>query len=313
MSRLDPVSLQLFISVVEEGSIAAAAEREHIAAAAISKRISEIESTLRTPLLIRTNKGVEPTPAGMSLLVLARRALHELDDISIQMRDHSSGVRGLVRVFASMSAITRSLPLEIKAYHSRYPQVQVRLEEKISSAVTRGIAENSADIGIFAMPLLNRELEVFPYISDRLMLITPAGHPLSDRKALSFSETLDYEHVGLSAGSAIDLQLFKAASEQQRTLNMTIRVTSCYALCLMVNADLGIGVLPETVVTQYTGALNIRMIPLTDAWSYRDLKICVRSFEALPVAARLLVRHLQKNAGLTAHGGLEAPPVPLSP
>ena len=63
MLRLDPTLLKLFVRVVEEGAIAAPADREHIAAAAISKRLSEIESLLRTPLLMRTNQGVEPTAA----------------------------------------------------------------------------------------------------------------------------------------------------------------------------------------------------------------------------------------------------------
>ena len=63
MPRLDPASLKLFVRVVEEGTVAAAASCEHIAAAAVSKRLSEIESALRTPLLLRTNKGVEPTAA----------------------------------------------------------------------------------------------------------------------------------------------------------------------------------------------------------------------------------------------------------
>ena len=63
MLRLDPTLLKLFVRVVEEGAIAATADREHIAAAAISKRLSEIESLLRTPLLMRANQGAEPTAA----------------------------------------------------------------------------------------------------------------------------------------------------------------------------------------------------------------------------------------------------------
>lgn len=51
--KLDPISLNLFIAVVEEGSIAGAAEREHIAAPAVSKRISDLDESFRTPLLTR--------------------------------------------------------------------------------------------------------------------------------------------------------------------------------------------------------------------------------------------------------------------
>ena len=66
--RLDPVSLRLFIAVIELGSLAAAAEREHIAAAAISRRMADLEQHLGTPLLRRHARGIEPTAAGLALL-----------------------------------------------------------------------------------------------------------------------------------------------------------------------------------------------------------------------------------------------------
>src|SRR5690606_16066128 len=89
LMRLDPISLRLFISVIEEGTIAAASEREHIAAAAISKRISELESAFKTSLLVRTNKGIRPTTAGIALSSLARRALRELDEVAVHMKEYA--------------------------------------------------------------------------------------------------------------------------------------------------------------------------------------------------------------------------------
>ena len=56
MLRLDPTSLKLFVRVVEEGTIAAAADREHIAAAAVSKRLSEIVAAKTTRLLSNRSK-----------------------------------------------------------------------------------------------------------------------------------------------------------------------------------------------------------------------------------------------------------------
>lgn len=296
MLRLDPISLQLFIAVLEEGTIAAAAEREHIAAAAVSKRISELESQLRTQLLNRTNKGIEPTAAGIALLGLARRALHELDDISVQMQEYASGMRGHVRIFANISAITQFLPAEIKSFLAEYPQIQVNLEEKISTAVTKAVAENAADIGIFIMQPHGHQLEVFPYHEDKLVLITPADHPLATRKTISFADTLEYDYVGLHTGSTINLQLQNAASELGRLVRFSIQVTSYDALCLMVGSGLGIGILPEGVARTYTKTLRLRAIPLHEPWARRELKICVRAFDALPVAAKLLVNHLKRQS-----------------
>lgn len=292
--RLDPVSLRLFIAVVEEGTIAAAAAREHIAAAAVSKRISEVEAVLHTNLLNRTNKGIEPTAAGIALLALARRALHELNDIGVQMQEYVSGVRGHVRIFANISAITQFLPSEMKSFLAEYPEIQVHLEEKISSAVTKAVAENAADIGIFVAQSHGYPLEVFPYHEDKLALLVPKDHPLAGRKQVVFAQALDYEFVGLHTGSTINLQLQKSASELGRNLKFRIQVTSYDALCLMVDSGLGIGILPEAVAHPYAKTLQVCIVTLDEPWAVRQLNICVRSFDALPVAARLLVNHLRR-------------------
>ena len=61
--KLDPVSLRLFVAVMEENAIARAAAREHIAASAASRRLAELEDTLGVALFARSNRGSEPTAA----------------------------------------------------------------------------------------------------------------------------------------------------------------------------------------------------------------------------------------------------------
>jgi len=294
--RLDPISLKLFISVLEEGTIAAAAEREHIAAAAVSKRMSEIESQLGTQLLVRTNKGISATAAGLALSTMARRVLHELDEISVQMQEYASGVRGHVRVFANISAITQFLPGEIKSFLEQYPQVQVHLEEKISTVITKAVAENSADIGIFTMEPHGLGLEDFPYHEDKLVLITPAAHPLASSDSLRLREALAYDFVGLHTGSAINRMLLQHANDLNLPLKLRIQVTSYDALCLMVDSGLGVALLPAAVASHHAKNLAIRIITLNETWARRELRICVRAYEALPVAAKLLVSHLRRDA-----------------
>ncbi len=292
--KLDPTSLKLFVCVVEEGTIAAAAERSHIAAAAVSKRISELEAALRTQLLMRTNKGVEPTAAGTALLSLARRALHELDEVFFQMQDYAGGTRGQVRLFANISAITQFLPREIEAFVGKHPHVEVQLEERISTLVTKAVAENAADIGIVTMLPTEQSLETFPYHSDHLTLITPKEHPLARRRSVSFGDTLEFHYVGLHTGSAINLQLTKAAAELNQRLKLRIQVTGYDALCFMVEAGLGVAVLPEAIAKRYAKTIRIRAVRLDEPWAQRELRICVRAYGALPVAARLLVDHLRR-------------------
>jgi DNA-binding transcriptional LysR family regulator len=293
--NLDPVSLRLFVDIVEKGSITGAAEDAHTAASAVSKRISDLETALKTRLLVRTNKGVEATAAGIALANMARSVLHELDDIVAQMNEYASGVRGHVRIMANISAITQFLPRALQGFLAKHPEVQIRLQEDISTAITRGVAENAADIGIFTMMSHGQQLEVFPYRDDELVLIAPRDHALAKRRSVSFAETLEFPYVGLHADSAINLQLIRAANELGKTVRTTIHVTSYDALCFMVETGLGIGIMPRAVAQPYRRTLGIAVVSLDEPWARRQLKICVRSLAALPVAARLLVDHLRQS------------------
>ena len=137
--KLDPLSLRLFVRVVEEGTIAAAAELEHIAAPAVSKRLRELEELFRTPLLVRTNKGITPTAAGVNLSVLSRDVLDDLRNIVLQMKAFSDGLRGSVRVLVNISAISTCMPPLVKPFSERYPDVDVSLLERDSLAITESV------------------------------------------------------------------------------------------------------------------------------------------------------------------------------
>ncbi|ANN69352.1 LysR family transcriptional regulator [Bordetella bronchialis] len=293
----DPTSLRLFIGVIEEKTIAAAAEREHIAAAAVSKRMSELEEQLKTQLLVRTNKGIQPTNAGMALAAMARRALRELDDIAVSMREYASGARGFIRVFANISALTQFLPGDIQSFASAYPNIQLQLEEKISPAILKAVHENAADVGIFSGMPPGRELEVLPYRRDTLALIAPAGHPLLDRQDFRFADALAYDFVGLHTGSAINQIVANAADRLERPLRVKVQVTGFDTLCFMVDAGLGLGVLPVDIATLYARIFNIGILRIEEPWARRELQICVRDFQALPTAAKLFVEHLTGKGG----------------
>lgn len=294
--KLDPVSLRLFVAVMEEGTIAEAATREHIAASAVSKRLSELEQTLQTELFLRSNKGTEPTAAAFALLNLARGVLNDLDGIFAQMSEYASGVRGQVRVYANISAITQFLPAELKSFMERYPQVQIHLQERISSVIAKAVADNAADIGILNDGNYGEQLTLLPYHDDELVVIAPAGHALTRRKSVKLAQVLDHDVVGAHPGSVMNNLLTRAAAELGRPLRLRIQVSSYDALCLMVAAGLGLGVMPRKSAELFLASLKIRCVTLDEPWARRQLALCVRDLAALSAPTRLLVQHLSPAA-----------------
>lgn len=292
MSRLDPTSLKLFVRVAEEGTIAAAAEREHLASAAVSKRLSELEAAIGARLLIRTNKGVEPTDAGRALMRLARRALHELDQIPALMEGYASGVRGVVRICASMSAITQFLPSDLRAFADAYPDVQLQLQERISSGAARAVAEDAADVAIFTACAHGDDVESFAYRRDRLALCVPSSHRLASRAGVKLADFADEPLVAMHAGSAIGVAVERAAGLAGRAIEPRISVTSFDAQGMMIGNGFGVGLMPEAVARRHASAFGLSVVAVDEPWAEREFRVGVRRGGAASRAADLLVQHL---------------------
>ncbi|MDZ4073411.1 MAG: LysR substrate-binding domain-containing protein [Hylemonella sp.] len=290
--RMDLTSLQLFVAVCELGSIGKAAEREFIAASAISKRLADLEATLGTPLLYRHTRGVDLTPAGESLLHHARSVLYSLEKMQGELSEYVDGVRGHVRVHASISAIVQFLPEDLGAFIREHEQVKIDLEEHLSTEVVRAVQEGAADLGVCNVAVGTGELQTLPYRQDQLVLIVPQGHPLASAGAIAFVQTLDWDHVGLHATSSIYLAMREAAAAAGRSIRLRIHVTGLDAMCRMIHNGLGVGVMPRRAFELMHGVGKLACVPLQDDWAHRRIELVARDFSTLPVTARLLVDHL---------------------
>ena len=291
--RIDLTSLQLFVAVCELGSIGRTAEREFIAASAISKRLSELETAVDTTLLYRHNRGVTPTPAGESLLHHARNVLYGLERMQGELSEYADGVRGHVRVHATISAIVQFLPEDLGAFTREHNQIKIDLQEYLSADVIQAVHEGGADLGICNLGHVHTHgLQSRPYRTDRLVLVMPAHHPLAKSTALAFEDVLDWDIVGLQGGSSISLAMRGAAARCDRALRQRIQVTSLDAMCRMIDNGLGIGLVPDRAFALMHGVGRLHSVPLADAWAHRTLSLVARDFEALPVTSRLLVEHL---------------------
>jgi DNA-binding transcriptional LysR family regulator len=288
--------LELFVAVAEAGSIARAADRCHTVASAVSKRLSDLEDGFKTPLLVRGSKGVGLTPAGHALLTRARNVLNQAAQLDTEIRSFASGIRGQVRVFANISSIVEFLPAALADFLAHHPDILVHLEEHVSSVVAQAVAEQLADVGIVSDVPDLEGLTLIPFRADQLVLIVRPEHPLAMRESTAFADALDFDFVGLHSDSALHYRLLREASEAGRALRLRIQVTSFDAVCAMVSAGLGVGVVPKAAATPYTESLGLVSVRLQDPWARRQLHLCVRSTESLSAAARLLVDHLAGRA-----------------
>ena len=287
----DLISLALFLRAVETSSLSKAAEQSHLALAAASRRIALLEHRYRVTLLYRSSKGVVPTPAGMALAVHARRLIEQTDKLSADLSDYAQGVKGHLRIQANTSAITQYLPPDLARFSSQYPDLKLELEENRSVQIAQAVREGRADIGVVMDGVDLEGLASFSYRTDRLVAVVPRGHELRARKA-PFAQLLKYDLVGLDSTAAMMRLLGSAALRAEQPLRLRIQVWSFEAVCKLVQAGMGIGVLPEVAARDCAPVMGLRLVSLTDDWADRRMHVCVRDLETLPAAAKKLVELL---------------------
>ena len=292
--RFDLTDLSLFRHVVEAGSITAGAERAHLALAAASTRIRNMEEALGAALLVRSRQGVAPTQAGRTLLQHARTMLRQAERLREDLGAYAGGMAGQVRLLSNTNALTEFLPEALGSFLSAHPQVSVDLEERLSDEIVGLIAEGVADLGIVAATVQTSALETYPFRTDRFVLVVARDHVLAKRGKIAFADVLEHDFVGLDRASALQRFLADKATRVGHPLRLRVQLRSFDAVCRMVACKVGIGIVPESTARRVAHSLAV--VALTDPWAVRELTICVRRLAELPTYARQLVEHLRQAA-----------------
>jgi DNA-binding transcriptional LysR family regulator len=290
--QFDFTDLRLMVNIAETGSLARAAERSHLSAPAASNRIKHLEEKLGFKVLYRSSQGMQLAPAGEAFVHHARLVLERVEHLAGDMQEYGEGVKGHVRIWANTTAISEFLPAVLSTFLRDFPDVNVDLREVLSGEIVKAVADGVTDIGIVAGNVQAEGLEILPLREERLVLVTARDHRLARLPSVDFSQTLQDNYVSLPTSSAIHLFIDHAAQALGARIKLRIQVNNFEAACRMIESGVGVGIVPHSVALRHARSLDIRIVPLNDAWAERKLKICARSVADLPAFARVLVERL---------------------
>ena len=230
----------------------------------------------------------------------ARRVLQQVEHLKCDLKDYASGLKGHVRILANTTSITSALPAALASFLAGQSDVSIDLQERLSQDIVVDINEARADIGIVAGDIDTEGLEVRPFASDELVVVVPHGHPLAEVPQTSFLQTLDDPQISLQEGSALAGFLPPLARAMGRNLDFRIQVSSFESICLLVEAGVGIGIIPRSSALRHAQTMRLHIVSLSDAWATREMKIVHRADIELPRLAGELVRHLESFASLAS-------------
>ena len=291
-ARVDFVTLKLFCAIAQSGSITKGANECSLALSAASRRISELEETVGLTLLDRSAKGVTLTQAGHAVMQHALRLFQGFEQFSNELGEYAKGIKGHVRLWANMSALTEFLPTSLAGFLKAHPDIQVEVEEQISGDIVKALLDGIADIGVFAEGTPTAGLETHIIGQDELVVVCSKSHPIKNHKNISFEECLNYDFVGLNRGSSLLELTSRQAERLSKQMRLRIQVRSYDAMCQMIAVNLGVGILPLQACAPQIKAMDLKVVRLEDTWAKRNLLLATKEHGRQSPASILLIEHL---------------------
>ena len=174
MRQLNLDQLRTLIAIVDLGTFSAAARALHLAQPTVSLHISELESRLGAPLVVRGNRRITPTAAGAALVERGRKLLRDTDDAVETVKRQAEGRVGRVRLGTSTGVLVDLLPQVLEALGAEHSGIDVEVSIRGSYEAMERLAAGTLDIGLVAIPQPPlRGIVVTPWCKQPMMAFVP--------------------------------------------------------------------------------------------------------------------------------------------
>jgi DNA-binding transcriptional LysR family regulator len=287
--------LKYFIAVAEERHFGRAALRLHMAQPPLSQQIRQLEDQLGTPLLIRTTRKVELTPAGQVLLDRGRVLLQELDALEEDVQQVGAGATGVLRVGFTGTATYRLMPSIVQAARRALPGLRITVQgEMLTPQMESALEDGRLDVAVLRPPVRSSAVALKLLEQDQLVAALPADSALAEKGSLELSELAGQDFISYpsySAVSSISADACRKAGFQPH-LVQEARETS--TLLSLVAAGMGIALVPMTSrMFSFQGVVfrplrNPPPVDLAVAWNRNSetelLQNFLRLFDTLPAS-----------------------------
>ncbi|MEK4064800.1 MULTISPECIES: LysR family transcriptional regulator [Paenibacillus] len=278
---------EVFLKVVELGSLTKAADVLGFTQSGISHTISSLEMEFGFSLLVRNRSGVKLTVNGEQVVQPIREILKWNEQLKQQVADIHGLETGTITIGTFTSVSVHWLPGMIKEFRKEYPYIEFKLMEGGYLEIEQWIEAGVVDCGFISLPTRDK-FEVFPLKQDRMLAILSQEHPLSKAPYMPLAQMAYEDFIIQKAGSDYDARrVFERAGIQP---NIKFTAGDDYAIIAMVENGLGISVLPEMVISRQNH--NVAMLELEER-SFRSLGIAVHSMKYASPATRRFLKHVQ--------------------
>jgi DNA-binding transcriptional LysR family regulator len=302
---MDLRQLTTLCSVVEKGSVTAAARALGYAQSTVTAQLQSLEAAAGASLFARSGKRLALTAAGREVYDRARVVVREVDDIRGALADLAAGVSGDVGLGAIESAADTRVPGALATFLKERPRVRVRFETGGTTVLARRVAAGELDLAVCAMPPRDAGLDFEPLYVERLALLVGEASPLFGRASVRLRDIAPERILLTQATCSYNATIRDAAARQGIELDVALESANVATLKRAVQLGMGNAVLPLGEVE--AAPPGTRVVRIEDGRLRLAIGL-VRAKSARSIAAQALARAL--SSALSSYGGTRPPDPP---
>jgi LysR family carnitine catabolism transcriptional activator len=267
--------LRSFAAVAASGSFRKASAKLNLSQPALSAHIRGLEEALGAPLFHRTTRTVRLTSDGERFLVRTRRALDEIESGMLELRDRVESQRGRVTIACVPMIACHVVPKVLALFSQRHPLVKVQILDVTGQTLARQVLDRDVDLGIGPSPVRNDELEFEPILRDPIVAVFLDTHPLAGAHGVRLGDLAEQPLLTLAPGTTVRSDLDNAFERQGLSLRPAYEVLQQYTLGGMVEAGLGVALLPAMSLSMLRTP-RLRAVPIVDPEIVREVGLIQR-------------------------------------
>lgn len=268
--KLDSTTVQLVLTIAEEGSISKAADKLNLAVAAASKRVSDLESQLGARLFKRQPHGVKVTEAGARLLAHIRQIDNLISRLEGDAQVLGHGRDGRILIGAPKAAIIQFLAADMARLQAAWPQITLKILEENSKIVQQLLRDKVIDVGIYEKTSGFLDLPQFDYRQDRLVLVHSRRHFQFAAGPVGIDDLLDLPIVSLGKGSAVLAAVERAYRSRGRAFPNNFAASGFDTMLALVRHGLGVGLMPPEVLRSFHPEDDLGALEIAGDWHQRS-------------------------------------------
>ena len=266
---MDFEQLENFLVVAKYQHFSKAAEEICLSQSSLSKQIDRLEKEFCVKFFTRTTRRVHLTAAGREFCQYARNILNERERTKQQMRKYTALEEGCI-ILGSSSPLTNllNLPAFMIAFQREYPGIELQLRESGSKNLlewSRNSAIDAAILPVMEKEVLVRKFDLYPLLTDKLVIIAGKNHPLRQKKCISLAEVAKEKFIFMDRNSfahAICLAACQQAGFEPEVIHESGYLDTIAGL---VEGGLGISLVNSRIAVDLAAYHAMEVLRLKDA------------------------------------------------